>query len=204
MKMITHNYWSNYEVEVLSGLPKKGATYTFKQNRKPSTNMDELVLEVPTNASDWLVLRVTNHDGARWVGHFEPGLEGISGLYATPSESVLCVVVRGQGFWVPVESPEDYQIIPSVPVKSIVAIPDAKIMVFADFVRLTAYDRNGLMWQTPSLSWDGLTITKVVSNRVEGVAWDAPNNQEVKFIVNTLDGTYTGGSSPELHSAASR
>ena len=204
MEINTLEYWNDYEVEVLSDLPKQGTTYIFQQIQKEQSNSNGLVLEVPVKTSDYLVLKVKSNDGFTWIGKFKPGLEGISGIYATPSESILCVVMRGQGYWVPVDSPQDYEIIPSIPIKKVIAVPKAEIMVFVDFVRLTAFDRNGLIWQTPSLSYDGLTINRVTSNLLEGTAWDAPNNQEIKFTVNILDGTSKGGASPEIHSVVPR
>lgn len=202
MELEALEYWNDYELEVLSGLPDRGADYVFCQPRKaPKPN--ELVLEVPSSSADWLTLKVKPSQGASWIGSFEPGVEGVSGLYATPSESSLCVVVKGQGYWIPVNSPADYEIIPSFPIKRVVAVPKAQIMLFVDYVRLVAYGANGLIWKTGGLSWDGLKLKEVTESTVKGVGWDAPNNQEVEFSVTVSNGAWKGGSSPDLYPTAS-
>lgn len=197
MELYLLEYRSNYEVDVLPDEPDSGATYQFFQERRSETEAGELTLEVTQGRSDWLVLEVKDCGGNSWTGIFEPGVEGISALYATPSDSVLCVVVKGQGYWVPVFTPEEYEVIPSVPIKKVLAVPKAKLMLFVDFVRLTAYGEDGFLWQTERLSWDGLTITEVLEREVNGVAWDAPSNREVPFSVDTRSGHHTGGSSPD-------
>ena len=84
MEINALEYWYDYVVEVLPGLPEQGAIHIFQQERKGQCN-DELVLEIPVTTSDWLVLKINRTDGSTWVGNFEPGVEGISGLFATPS-----------------------------------------------------------------------------------------------------------------------
>ena len=190
-------YWNDYDLEVLPSLPDRGADYVFSQERKPP-KQNELVLEVPCHPSDWLNLRVRLLDGSTWIGSFEPGVEGISGLYATPSESIFCVVVRGQGYWIPVGSPKDYQMIPSFPIKKIIAVPQSEVMVFVDYVRLVAFNENGLIWQTGSISWDGLQVNEVTKDMIKGTGWDAPNNQEVEFFVDVSNGYCKGGASPDM------
>lgn len=184
------------KVEVLSELPPATTAYVFQQRKKEYKNVG-LTIEIPSNTSDWLVLKIIKTDGSFWVGKFEPGVEGNSGVYATPSESFLCVVVKGQGYWVSIYNPEQYTVLPSFPIKKVIPIPQRDIMIFVDFVRLTAYGRDGFMWQTPSLSYDGLKIDRILSDTLEGTGWDAPNNQEVKFRVNISNGEFTGGSSPD-------
>lgn len=196
MELDTLDYWNDFDVDVLPSEPALGATYQFLQKRSPVKAVGDLTLEVTQRRSDWLPIRVRGSGGQSWTGLFEPGVEGISGIYATPSESVLCVVVKGQGYWVPVLSPESYELIPSIPIKKIIAVPNRELMVFVDFVRLAAYGVDGFAWQTGSLSWDGLKITEVKSDVIEGTAWDAPNSQDVQFVVDVTNGSHTGGSSP--------
>lgn len=201
MELDTLDYQNIYDVDVLHSEPASGTTHSFILDRKPLSEAGELALEIPTNKSDWLFLKLTDYDGGSWTGVFEPGVEGISGLYATPSESVLCVVVRGQGYWVPVHTPQAYEVIPSTPIKKVVAVSKAELMIFMDFVRLTAYNTDGFAWQTESLSWDGLKIVEVLRNVIKGVAWDAPNNKEVLFSVDVKNGSHIGGSSPESYTS---
>lgn len=201
MELDILEYQILYDVDALQSEPASGTTHSFFLDRKPPSEAGELVLEIPTNKSDWLCLKLQDYEGGSWTGEFEPGVEGISGLYATPSESVLCVVARGQGYWVPVHTPQAYEVIPSTPIKKVIAVPKAELMIFVDFVRLTAYNPDGFAWQTESLSWDGLKIVEVLRHEIKGVAWDAPDNKEVLFSVDVKNGSHTGGSSPESYTS---
>jgi len=201
MELDRLEYWNNYDVNVLLAEPAPANTHSFFPKRVPPSEAGELALEIPTNKSDWLFLKLQDYEGGSWTGEFEPGVEGISGLYATPSESVLCIVTRGQGYWVPVCTPQTYEVIPSTPIKKVIAVPEAELMIFVDFVRLTAYNADGFAWQTDSLSWDGLKIVEVLRHEINGVAWDAPDNKEVPFSVDVKNGSHTGGSSPETYAS---
>jgi len=196
MELNMFEYWNNYDISILSSLPERGETFHFYREMSLPRSSDVLILEVPTNLLDWLILKVKSADAVNWIGTFEPGVEGISGLYATPCESTLCVIVKGQGYWVPINTPEEYGLIPSFPIKKVVAVPKGEMMIFVDYSKLVAYGRNGFVWQTPSLSWDGLEVDNVTLTELTGLAWDAPTHQKVEFKVNLLDGSYTGGSSP--------
>jgi len=109
----------------------------------------------------------------------------------------LCVVLKGQGYWVPIGSPKAFEVVCSLPIKEVIAVPKGDKMIFVDYVRIAAYGESGFLWQTNSLSWDGLKIIKVTSTKISGIAWDAPNNKEVDFFVNIENGASEGGASPE-------
>ena len=111
-----------------------------------------LVLEMP---SDSLLVEVTPYDGEPWQGAFLQGLGGMSGLFATPLPTTLCVVARGQGYWVPVLTPRDFLEVSCIPVKSVFAVPGRSIVVFASYTELAAYGPSGMLWITEQLSWDG-------------------------------------------------
>lgn len=195
MELDSLDYQNIYEVDELLSEPASGATQRFFLKPTPS-EAGELALDVPVNKSAWRFVKLQDYDGGSWTGEFEPGAEGVSGLYATPSECVVCVVAKGQGYWVPVHTPQKYEVIPATPIKQVIAVPNAELMIFVDFVRLTAYNADGFAWQTESLSWDGLDIVEVLRHEIRGIAWDAPKNKNVPFTVDVTNGSHTGGSSP--------
>jgi hypothetical protein len=136
--------------------------------------------------------------GQRWVGRFEGGAGGITGAFATPNPGVVCIVVSGQGFWVPVESPAQFELVRATPIKTVLAV-GLRLMVFVDNTRLAAYADNGFRWMTTDLSWDGIRVTEVGQDQIRGIGFDSPSNREVPFLVATTDGSSEGGSSPDQY-----
>jgi hypothetical protein len=196
MELTRFGFEADYDVERLDGRPE-GSVRKFRRPRH-GTGTGELVLET---GSESVWIKVTPVDGEPWVGDFECGPGGVTGLFATPSPEVLCVVTKGQGFWIPVQAPADYEIIRSIPIQEVLAVPNGRTLVFVDHTRLAAYSLNGLQWLTDDLSWDGLKVTEVTAEAVRGTAWDSPANLEVPFSVDTENGVSEGGSSPAKYGA---
>jgi len=162
-------------------------------SRQRETAGGGLVYEHTTGS---LCVAITPEIGSAWTGSFEDGPGGCSGLFATPSPDTVCVVSKGQGFMVNVNQPERWETVRSIPIKSVLSIPQYSVLIFVDYTRLSAYGEKGLLWVTTDLSWDGLQITSVDGNKVQGTGWDAPQDSEVVFVVDIKDGSSTGGSSP--------
>ena len=196
MELTNLGFEAKYSVERLDS-PPRGRVREFRQPRR-SGRAGELVLET---GSESLWLEVNPSDGESWIGGFECGPGRLTGLFATPSPDVVCVVVKGQGFWVPVLLPGDVEIIRSLPIQEVFAIPGKPILVFADYTELEAYGEGGFLWRTERLAWDGLKVTEVTAETIRGMAWDSPANREVPFAVDTESGASEGGSSPPKYGA---
>lgn len=156
------------------------------------------MVELDTIGRD-VLLEVRPVEGEPWVGHFIGGSEGLSAVLPTPNSNVVCVVVDGQGYWVPVDDPRGYSVIDVVPIKRAIVIEKKHLMIFVSFTRLAAYSEGGFSWATNHLSWDGLEIKLITDDRIEGIGWDAAIGEEVNFSVDILSGESEGGSSPEMY-----
>lgn len=188
---------ANYDIELRSNVAEQDCDYRFSVAR-PDIAEGELVLETSPASK---VVGFNPTIGDVWSGSFECGPEGISGFYATPSPDTVCCILKGQGYWVPVLSPESYQLIPSVPIKEVISIVEKNLIIFVDYTSIAAFDETGLRWSTRRLSWDGLKIDRVVDERIEGRGWDSPKGEYVAFAVDLDSGTSRGGSSPAHYGA---
>lgn len=199
MFLSDNGFSSNYVV----GLPlSKSPSNSFRFYRKNEHN-EKTAIELDTGGRD-VLLEVRPAVGEPWVGHFKGGPEGLSAVLPTPNSNVVCVIIDGQGYWVPVDDPKSYMVIDAVPIKRVITIDTKQLLIFVDFTRLTAYDEKGFSWTTNDLSWDGLDIKLITDDQIQGVGWDAAIGEEVKFCVNTLSGESEGGSSPEMYRAGLR
>lgn len=168
-------------------------TFRFEVPRSPK-NPQKLTLSVPGHEQ----IDVIPSDGDGWHGIFDAGPEGITGCFGTPSPDVLCVVIRGQGYWVPVSAPAKFQLIRSMPIRSVLRIPERDVIVFVDYTTLTAYGENGVLWRTDELSWDGIELTKLTAESIEGTGWNAPREAPAPFWVQVATGISSGGSAPPM------
>jgi hypothetical protein len=161
-----------------------------------------LVLETASGAK--VRVEVLTGKGDVWVGEFEAGPGGLSGIFAMPCPDDLCVVNAGYAYKVPTLTPNHYELIPAIPVKDVLRVPDKNILVFVDYVRLTALGPAGLLWQSPDVSWDGIKLCEVSTALIRGLGWDSPANRYVEFVINVETGHTEGGSSPNTYGVARR
>jgi hypothetical protein len=195
MNVNTLVFMADYEARILGG-PTGGTLYHFEWTRA-QPEVGGLVLDLPT--CSLLVEVIPSYGGEPWQGRFVQGPGGVTGLWATPSPTTLCVVASGQGYWVPVLVPQGFSEVRCNPVKKVFAVPGRSIIVFASYTELAGYGPTGLLWVTQRLSWDGLTITDVTEHHIRGLAWDSPADSEVPFVVDVDTGEHQGGSSPEQY-----
>ena len=83
------------------------------------------------------------------------------------------------------DEPENWEQIPVIPVLDVGQIPEERLLVFSDFIRLAAYGCNGLVWQSPRVCWDGPKIVSVTRETIEGTGYDPTNSitHESRFAV---------------------
>jgi hypothetical protein len=109
-----------------------------------------------------------------------------------PVAGKLCVVVGGPGYIVDVEDPTKWEDLAIPYVTDVRELPDQKLIVFADWTGLTAYGKNGKVWQTKRIALDGLEITSISGDRIYG-RYEHMGGEECKFEVDLKSGKVKGG-----------
>jgi hypothetical protein len=71
-------------------------------------------------------------------------------------------------------------------------LPDQGLLLFAGHHSLLAWDAQGKAWQTARLSWEGVEITRVEGDRLDGVGWDLHTDRDMPFTVDLRTGAHTG------------
>ena len=173
-----------YEVEEISELPGDGrfnVPVHFFPGSKTRPEHDGL----------WTMIRPTN--APSWVGVFGFAFESapaLSRVVSLPNPNRLCVISKGAGYFVDVRNPATWENADLMPITDIRSIPDSGLVVFADFIRLTAVGKDGIVWQSPRLCWDDLKIQKMSHDRIEGVGYDPTHSDrsEMPFAVELATG----------------
>lgn len=145
-----------------------------------------------------LALQFELETGELWSGCF-------SGLSASPlvensvfpwvSADKALVAAYGQGYVVDVAS-RTVTVLPVEPITKVLTV-DHDAVILADFIRLFAYDSDGLRWRTRRISYDGFWNIATKGEVITGLAWSAPRNRKVAFEVSVISGDVTGGDAPD-------
>jgi len=145
---------------------------------------------------DGLILEIQPHRGDVWFGTFAYGNvtpNGFTGVLSSPNPHRVCVVSKGSGYFVDVNSPANWEEINAVPILDVRPIASENILVFADFTKLVAYDTRGVKWRTEDISLDGLKITSVGGGLIEGEFWNPSNDRTSQFVVDLVSGIRKDG-----------
>lgn len=134
-----------------------------------------------------------------WIGCFSGGSispNAINFCCTHPDRISICVVAKGEGYLVNVDDPKKFGEIPLNPIMGVVIAKEQEILVFHDFTKFVAVSKDGIIWKTPSLSWDGIKNIEVKNGTVCADVWDAPNDKNISVEIDVETGSYQGGSSP--------
>jgi hypothetical protein len=145
---------------------------------------------------DGLLVEVRPEHGQPWLGTFAFGQvtpKGVSRILTTPDSQRLCIVSKGEGYFVSATTPTAWEAVRATPIIDVRSIRAQGIIVFADYTRLVAYDQMGMKWQTKRLTWDSLEIVEVTDAFIKGKFWDIRNEATASFVVDLATGTHQGG-----------
>lgn len=175
----------SYEVSEIGDLPGTGKFQHPVFFFPPHKNGRE-----PTG----LWLKVSTAEAKTWTGAFAFGYHSppaFCRVVSSPSPNHVCVISNGAGYFVSVEEPKAWEEVPIIPILDVRPIPAHGLLVFSDFTRLAAYDRNGLRWRSPQVCYDGLRILNVSDRKVEGIGYDPTNSisPERPFAIDLKTGT---------------
>jgi len=149
-----------------------------------------------TGGKDGLIVQLSPHLHDSWIGVFAFGTispKGKIGLYSWPISNCLCVVSLGRGYLVRVDKPTSYEVISAEPILDVVPVPDRDLVIFANYTELIAYGKSGVVWKSKRISWDGIKITGVSSDHIEGEVWNPRDDATTSFRVKLIDGSHEGG-----------
>lgn len=171
-----------YEARLLPGLPA---------GEVPN------VLNFPSSRGrDGTLVAVCSRGAPDWVGVFAFGGTGLTALFSTPDPRALLVVSRGAGYHVQVGNPPTVTGLRFFPILDARPVPERNLIILVSHTRIAAIGPNGLLWRTQRISWDGISITAIGRQYIEGESWDPKTSVRPGFRVDIDSGEHTGGSHP--------
>jgi hypothetical protein len=125
------------------------------------------------------------------LGFTDPSVP--TGVFACPNPNELCAVAGGYAYILDTIQPERSAHIPLKPVIEVLPISSHRLLVFTGFHTLCAWGANGKAWQTGRLSWEGISITGIEGDKLQGTGWNMLTDKEVPFTVDLHTGRHEGG-----------
>jgi hypothetical protein len=64
----------------------------------------------------------------------------------------------------------------------------ADLIRFVGHVSVLAWGREGEAWESPRLSWEGLTGLRIEGNTLHGLGWDMKTDKDLPFALDLKTG----------------
>lgn len=181
---------ANYDVELLEELYPTYEPRFFYPGAHTDGGANGPTFRVaPAARAPWLGTFAFRHRGA-----------GSSGVFTTPDPDVVCIAAAGAVYLVHADKPEWWSQLDLEPVRQIIQVPGAGVIVFVGDIMIEAHDRQGRVWITPRLGFDRLSRIVVTGETLTGIGSDPTMpGGGVPFTVDLRTGASSGGSSPERY-----
>lgn len=116
-----------------------------------------------------------------------------TGVFACPNPREMCAVAGGYAYVIDTEQPERCTHITLKPVVEVRSLATNGLLLFVGFHSMIAWGRDGLAWESSKLSWEGIRVTGIDGNLLQGMGWNMLTDREVPFSLDLLTGQHQGG-----------
>jgi hypothetical protein len=155
------SFADGYEISILNELPNTSVTRHFFPPKDWGGYDGILVSVAPTGESAWL--------GQFAFGTFRPG---VCAVFTLPEPEHIAVVARGPGYVVHTRNPNQWEEVEAQPIRQVRVLRHERLVLFADWTRITAYGDTGLAWISERLCWDDLSMVTVEQQTLVGTGSD--------------------------------
>jgi hypothetical protein len=138
------------------------------------------------------VVRFRAGDDDGWVGNFQPGLSGYSGVLYHPNGTELIVTAGGQAYVVDPISRKCSSTF-GARIESAFEIPERNMIIFGNGLWFEAINEAGRVWRSDRISWDGMRNLAIQGSTLAGEAYDI-SGAWMPFNLDIASGDFTGGS----------
>jgi hypothetical protein len=195
----------NYEAKVLESAPLP----------HPVEELYHFPVELAEGDRAGAYVRVVPPKGPAWTGFFAQGFDldqVVTCVASCPDPDSLCVVAGGYAYVVKASDPNQWLQIEQRPVADLRSVSgfsphESGLLLFTGFTSITALGRDGIVWTTERLSWEGVRLGKIVfaqaplpsrapGGELHGFGWDPATDKEDPFVVDLATGKHTGGARP--------
>lgn len=161
------------------------------QPEYPSSGSPQVISFAPPGATPrgaGVAVRVETVTNRDWFGVFAGGDGSYTGIGACPSRRHLYVISNGLGYVVDASDPSRFDYLSVEPVTHVRAVPEANIVLFADYTSMCALDVNGIKWTSGDIVFDELDIQEIREDTIRVSGYDAISNTAVTRFLSLNSG----------------
>jgi hypothetical protein len=125
------------------------------------------------------------------LGFTDPAMP--TAVFTCPDAVQMCAVAGGYAYIIDTAQPERSTHIPLKPVVEVRLLVEQGLLLFVGFHSVVAWGRDGQVWESARLSWEGIRITSVDGDELHGMGWNLLTDREVSFSIDLLTGQHQGG-----------
>ncbi len=139
------------------------------------------------------VVEFNNEDGSSWVGNFLSGSSGECNVMWHPDGLHVLVFAEGDLWSVDPFSKTAEELAGGC--SAVWPLDSGDLLIQESGLYFFRLGREGIVWRTSRISWDGFQNVRIESNKLMGEAW-SPFGEDVwiPFIVDIETGVHEGGS----------
>jgi hypothetical protein len=116
-----------------------------------------------------------------------------TGVFTCPNPQEMCALAGGYAYIVDTVRPAHCTHIAMKPVVEVRPVLAQEVLLFMGFHSILAWGPSGIAWETERLSWEGVRITSIEGDTLNGMGWNLLTDREVAFEVDLLTGRHQGG-----------
>lgn len=181
---IDNRFSKNYEYQILTEIPNGNSPHFYYPGGQKNGGKDGILVKVIPN------------DAKEWIGTFAKGSissNSLNCILSWVNPDKICIVSSGTGFVVDINFPEKYDELDIDPIFYAGSILERKLIIFASYTYISAYNNEGLCWETERISFDDLQVSDIDDSFVRGTYFDSRSNDRSKFKVDLSNGKVYGG-----------
>lgn len=134
-------------------------------------------------------------DRSTWVGNFQRCLSSYDAVFTTFGTDRPLIIAGGKAYVVDLASRKEVAEFGGA-IQWCLELAERKWQVLADGCDFEARDREGVVWQSERVSWDGMRDLIRRGDQLFGLAYSPFDDGYKEFVLDLLTGKFVGGSYP--------
>ena len=111
-----------------------------------------------------------------------------TGIWSAPDPGEICAVSGGYAYLIDTTAPERFTMLAYRPVLEVSALPAQGLLLFVGHYNMLAWGGDGEAWQSEKLSDEGVGVTRIEGDTLQGMGWNMMSDKETPFALDLRTG----------------
>lgn len=111
-----------------------------------------------------------------------------TGVWSMPDPEALCAVSGGYAYVIDTTAPERFTMLTYRPVLQVLPATEAGLLLFVGHRSILAWGQEGQAWESPKVSDEGVTVSRIEGLRLDGLGWKMMTDKETPYALDLRTG----------------